>query len=85
MVYPRPALGLPGLALQTVELTPLQRAVYGADKGAYLGLAAGYLGTLAGAWDDDTALKIMAAGAALGAAYGTTLGPSWIQVRVSPD
>jgi hypothetical protein len=83
LIYSAP--GWHGSGPRRVELSPLGRIAYGADKGAYLGLFAGYLGTLAGAWDDETALKIMAAGAALGGIYAGTLGPSRVQVRVSPD
>jgi hypothetical protein len=83
LVYPTP--GRHHLGPRTVELSPLGRVAYGADKGAYLGLFAGYLGTLAGAWDEATALRMMAAGAALGAIYAGTLGPSHVHIQVRPD
>jgi hypothetical protein len=66
----------PGLTLapKEVDLSRFACTMYGADRGAYLALGLGYLGSLSGVWDDRTALVLMGAGAALGAIWGGTAG-----------
>jgi hypothetical protein len=64
-----------------------QRLLLAADKGAYSALAVGYLGTLVGAWEDETALALMGAGAVLGTLVEgvTGLSGSGISISVAPD
>jgi hypothetical protein len=68
---------------QTVQLSPFASTLHNADRGAYLGLAVGYLGDLFGLWSKETALYMVGAGAVLGAGWGATQGPVTIQVQ--PD
>jgi len=73
---------------EVVELNRFQTSVVGADRGAYLGLATGCVGSvLLGLWDEKTAMQMAAAGAALGALWGGTLGNDQLhmQVRVRDD
>jgi len=58
---------LPGLEREPVHLSPFARTIYAADRGANAGLFLGGLGNLLGLWDEDTALALTGAGAALGA------------------
>ena len=53
------------IAPRRYTINTFQHISEGAGKGANLGLALGYIGTLFGKWDDETALYMMAAGAAL--------------------
>ena len=62
-----------------------QRLLLGADKGAYGALAVGYLGTLVGAWEDETALALMGAGAVLGAAVEGITGTDKVGISISAD
>jgi len=62
------------LAPETVRLTRFGTTVYGADAGAYRGLALGYLGNLVGLWDERTLWAMMGIGGALGAIWGGTAG-----------
>jgi hypothetical protein len=70
-------------APQTVQLSPFASTLHGADRGAYMGLAIGYLGNLAGLWPEKTAWYLMGAGAALGAGWGAAAGP--VSIQVQPD
>lgn len=67
---------LPGLEREPVHLSPFAATVHAADRGANAGLFLGGLGNLLGLWDEDTALALTGAGAALGAIlHGAGAGP----------
>lgn len=61
-----------------------QRTLLAADKAGYSALAVGYLGTLVGLWEDETALYMMGAGAALGAVLGNLSDGKGVDIMVSP-
>jgi len=70
---------------RTVQLSPFASTLYSADRGAYMGLAVGYLGNLLGLWPETTVWYLMGAGAAMGAGWGAAAGPVTIQVRPGFD
>lgn len=69
------------------EASRYQTTILGADKGAYMGLAAGFLGEWLGVWDERTALAIMGAGAAAGGLWGGTAGyhDPGLRIRVKSE
>lgn len=60
--------------LERYELTRMESVLYGADRAAMVGLFAAAVGQFAGLWDERTSLYMTGAAAALGAAWGGTLG-----------
>ncbi len=74
-------LARPDFGPKLVELSRSEQVVNSADRGANYGLMLGYLGNLAGLWGEGTALAIMGAGAALGTAWGVTIGSDDSSVR----
>lgn len=74
---------------ETYRATRIECMLTGAGAGATLGLAAGALGSMSGAWEDDTAWLIGAAMAAVGAFYGGAVkadDPGWnLRIRWDPD
>lgn len=88
-VVPAPSTGLGsrsglggGLVRTVRHLTPLERVVYGADKGAFASLAVGTVGSWVGLWDEETAWYMMGAGAAIGAVLGGTIGSEHVHVGI---
>lgn len=63
-----------GLQPRVIELSSLDQVTVAADRGANFGLLVGYLGNLAGWWSEGTALALMGAGAAVGAAVEAGTG-----------
>ena len=92
----RPSLRTPGLLKvpnpasfptrpPMMELTRFGSILYGADTGAFRGLAAGTLGSWCGLWEERKAWYLMGAGAALGAIWGgvSTGKNSRVQIRAT--
>jgi hypothetical protein len=69
--------------IEILERNRFQTMVAGADRGAYLGMATGFVGsTLLGFWDEKTAMHLIAVGAALGALWGGTVSSEQLHFDV---
>lgn len=71
----------------SLQLSRFETAWVGAGRGAYAGMALGFVGTQSAMWTQRTSWALMGIGAALGALWGSTLGndnPS-VQMRVEPQ
>jgi hypothetical protein len=70
-----------------VEATRYESTILWADRGAFAGLAAGFLGEWLGLFDEEAALAVIGAGAAIGALWGGTAGydDPGFRIRVRAD
>lgn len=71
--FSRPSTARPNLSgFELCRLSPMESTLKGAGAGMTLGLMAGALGEMTGAWDEKSAFGIAGAMAAFGALYGAT-------------
>lgn len=80
-----PSLFGPAMPVRTEPLTLLEKTLYGADKGAYTGLALGTLGSWLGLWEEETAWALMGAGAAMGSVFGGLSENAGISIGLGRD